>query len=87
MKFNINHYIKVKLSEKGRYILRDRHEALQKVINDNNGRGFAYTPPIVDKYGYTKFQGWHLMQIFGPYMGLGNELPFDTNIIIEENQV
>lgn len=65
--FNINETVKVQLTETGQKIYRT-------VYNKN---------PKVDKDGYTEFQLWHLMQLFGNYMINGsNDLPFSTNIII-----
>ena len=45
---------------------------------------FPYTPPKEDENGYVEFQMWNLMQDFGAYCGLGNELPFETVILIDE---
>lgn len=36
----------------------------------------------VDKEGFSSYQLWELMQIFGKYMYCGSEVPFETEIII-----
>lgn len=68
MKFNINDYVKVKLTEHGKKILKE------KDINNS-----------VDENGYTKFQLWDIMNIFGEYCILGCDVPFETEIIIPED--
>ena len=35
-----------------------------------------------DEEGYTSFQLWDLMNIFGPYLTLGTDIPFETDIIL-----
>jgi len=82
MNFNINDYVKVKLTYHGMDILRKNHAKI-----------FAHTykvpdfvPPIVDEDGYTEFQMWYLMQEFGEYIYLGCENPFMHDIIIEEKK-
>jgi len=85
MKFNLNHYIRVRLTEKGRYLHRSRHQKLMTWISENNGRGIEYIAPEVDKDGFCRFQGWDLMALFGPYMGMGSDLPLETEVIIEES--
>lgn len=76
---NINDFVKVKLTEYGKDILREKHENLRKRLP----KMWEYSGPIVDEEGYTKFQMWDLMKTFGPYMQLGNpQIPFETEIKI-----
>ena len=79
MKFNINEYIKVKLTPKGHEILEGNHDELTKKFPSI---GFKYTPPEEDEDGYSKFQGWILMETFGPHMWNGCQMPFDAKVII-----
>jgi len=77
--FNINETVKVKLTEKGRLIMKQQFERLRK---DYPQIGH-WTGVPVDKEGCTAFQLWALMSLFGPEMYNGNtELPFDADIII-----
>lgn len=83
MKFNINNYVKVKLTDKGKDIYFHRHDEInahykKKVIKPSY--------PKADDDGYTKFQLWNLMEIYGKYCTLGSELPFDSEIIFEEKE-
>lgn len=85
MKFNVNCSVKVKLTELGEAILEERYDKLDEFIKSRNGKGLEYPFLVLkDKNGYTKFQLWDLMETFGPYVGLGRELPFETEIEIPE---
>lgn len=80
MRFNINHYVKVKLTEKGIEILKKQHEDIQKyalLLPD-------FEEPAKDNDGYTRFQLWVLMCTFGEHLYNGCEAPFNPEIIIEE---
>lgn len=70
MDFNINYYVKVKLTKTGRDILKNDPMRTLSVDEDENG--------------YSKWQMWDLMATFGKYIHMGGNLPFETNIIIEE---
>lgn len=71
--FNINQYVRVKLTPFGRRI----HLFTYTQLPDK------YTPPKEDEAGYSEWQLWNLMQIFGPYIKLGGEQPFDADILID----
>jgi hypothetical protein len=77
-KFNINATVKVKLSERGKQIHREEWECVF-----GNNPNFTYSPPQEDEEGYSKWQMWSLMEMFGSYCGLGFDLPFHTDILIE----
>ena len=86
---NINDKIKVKLTEHGRSIL-------EKDVTDTLGRlkGFNisdYSPYHTDDEGYTEFQLWDFMRIFGPHFWNGcpqilehNEIIFIKNLSNQE---
>ena len=69
MKFNVNNYVRVKLTEVGKNILEAEE--------------IKYLP---DEEGFVRFQMWELMQIFGNHMWNGCDIPFETNIGLEENE-
>ncbi len=76
--FNLNSSVRVRLTDKGREVLRQNHE------RDLAGLLKAYpfvAPSEVD--GWTTFQLWRLMQEFGPGMSMGSDLTFDTCMEIE----
>lgn len=65
IKINLNDFIKVKLTETGKEIFIHRFDDINK-----NLRYEAYKniPLEEDENGYTEFQLWDFMQIYGPYM-------------------
>ena len=71
--FNLNHYVWVKLNEKG-----------EKILNDFIVKGGHYDSFEVNDEGYTRFQAWEFMNIFGEAMVQdGLPTPFDMNILVE----
>lgn len=77
--FNINQEIKVRLTERGRTIMRLDWEEIYSGVKTH----YSYSEPPVDEDGYTTFQLWDAMKIFGQHfhMGLnGDQLPFETKI-------
>jgi len=82
VKFNINHNVKVKVTDYG-YETWMQHE--NKYVH------FSGTiKPVTleelkakaDNDGYTKFQMWDMMSIFGSKMKMGFENPINPNIIL-----
>ena len=70
MKFNINHTVKIKLTDHGRAILnRQRPSLLDRLVE-------------VD--GWSEWQFWVLMQEFGNHVYNGCQLPFETEIEINK---
>ena len=67
---NLNEYIKVKLTDKGKEIYRNYwHE---------------YAPTLdIDEEGYCKFQLWEFMRIFGEHFHMSGGLPCETNVKIQ----
>ena len=80
MQFNVNDSVRVKLNDRGVKILRERHDELRKRLPSVGN----FTLPAVDENGWSKFQLWDLMRIFGPHISLGMVTPFDTTIEIPE---
>jgi hypothetical protein len=71
---NLNEYIKVKLTDKGKEIYRNYYSD----IDDE------YVPTLdVDEEGFCKFQLWHFMRIFGEHFCMGSGLPCETNVKIQ----
>ena len=80
MKFNINDYVKVKLTDKG----RELHKRYQNELLKHWDK-YEYKAPKEDEDGWSKWQLWDLMQTFGPHIHLGGINPFDTEIEIITN--
>lgn len=67
--FNVNHKVRVKLTDYGKEL----------IANDPYGP-YPYT---VDEDGWTEFQLWVLMELFGSHLHCGNiKLPFDPSMKI-----
>lgn len=79
---NINQYVKVKLTQYGINELKQQRETLNNRLKNRGGAGLGGYEPKIDKYGYTKFQVWDLMQRLGGVIQLGGKPPFDTEIIM-----
>jgi hypothetical protein len=81
-RFNINEAVKVRLTERGKTILKKQHDELNNQIRSRGGQGLGEYNPKVDEEGYSTFQMWCLMELLGPYMAIGFDPPFEANIII-----
>ncbi len=73
--FNLNNYVYVKLTDKGRDIYYHQYDHIQ---------GIKPSYPKEDNNGYFKEQLWQLMKTFGKHMSMGFDQPFSTDIIFEE---
>lgn len=80
MEFNINNYVRVRLTDAGRAHHRKEWEELLA------GTKLTYTPPVEDAGGWSRWQLWNLMQVFGPMIGMGMPSPFGTviDILVED---
>lgn len=86
-KFNVNHYVKVKLTEYGIAILKQQHEELNDEMEMTGVKGFGNFKVDIDEDGYTKFQLHSLMNKFGHLTTNGQKIPFETEIIITEGEL
>lgn len=80
VKFNVNDYVRVKLTDRGRTIHRTDHE---NFAAHYPGVDLPYKPPTEDANGWSTWQMWHLMQLFGPHIVMGFNPPFEPTIEIE----
>lgn len=81
MMFNINHEVRVRLTNVGRKAHRENHDNLYKFMGEKANE-FAYLPPKEDADGWSKWQLWELMREFGRCCGNGFPVPFETEIEI-----
>ena len=80
-RFNINDFVWVRLTPRGRDIDRALHEQLRAVARSIG--------PYVDcaKNGWRKFQLYRLMYHFGQDCYMGADLPFATEIsLVDPNE-
>jgi len=85
IEFNINDYILVRLNESGYNHLATVHNKYCGQIADWEKREGKYYKSNADENGYTKFQMWHFIELFGPVTGITSPMYFDTTILIEAN--
>ena len=78
--FNINDFVKVKLTEKGKYIYYHQFDDINQNIQKIGGKPLNPIELKYDDEGYTEFQMWHLMEIFGKYLFNGCNIPFETTV-------
>ena len=82
VRFNCNNIVKVKLTKVGIDIYYHRNddinEQYQKELIKPN-------MPVIDNEGYSEFQLWELMKIFGKHMYNGCNPPFETEILFSES--
>ena len=76
--FNINEYVSVRLTDFG----RKRHKEDFDQWTSAAGLTLQYHPPAEDEDGWSKWQLWVLMQLFGSVISMGCEQPFETTIRI-----
>lgn len=85
MKFNINDKVRVRLTDRGRRILREQHIELSMQIPAMRSPWKQYVPPKEDADGWSEWTLWDLMNRFGPYLHPGAvEPPFYLDIEIPE---
>lgn len=85
-KVNVNEQVKVKLTDLGISIMKEKRNELNKLFYTEGLDELEEYEPITDKDGYVTFQLWMLMNIFGEYMKTGRQTPFETNIIITKGE-
>lgn len=84
VRFNVNHYVRVKITPHGKKCLRKNYDDLAKSYGGK--LGFPFRLPKADKDGWTRFQMHDLMANFGQHMYCGCQVPFETEIeILLEN--
>lgn len=89
-KFNINHYVKVKLTELGKEIYFNKDEELKDDL-EKRGVNASYIEksyPEIDEDGYTEFQLYDFMNIYGKYLAVGMRgLPCETEILFYDKDL
>lgn len=77
-KFNINDHVKVKLNDFGKTIYYHQFDR----FNDMCGKIMIEPKyPEVDEEGFTEMQLWQLMNIYGPHLANGCNVPFEGCVI------
>ena len=82
--FNINDFIKVKLTEHGKNVYEHSNdETIRKAMVDGKIIRYLLPPELkYDENGYTRFQFWQFMNIFGKEIWNGSEAILESNLIL-----
>lgn len=80
--FNLNDEVKVKLTDKGREIHRKQFDDLVEGLAPCHG--MVYRPKEEDSEGWSTWQLWNLMHLYGEHCYNGCDIPFETTIKIIE---
>ena len=88
-RLNLNSIIKVKLTDRGKDVFYHQYDLLNVRIVANGGKIIPPRYPDVDDEGYSKFQLWDFMHIYGHTFILGNinEVIKPLDIFIEEEDL
>jgi hypothetical protein len=81
VEFNVNDYVQVKLTDRGRACLRENYDKLNAAYAGK--LSYLLTPPKEDKDGWSRWQAWSLMKDLGPHISMGMQPPFETTIRVE----
>lgn len=87
-KVNINEKVRVKLTPKGSEIYYHQHDDLRKFFEEKGIDTEILAPrmPQIDKDGFTSFQLWHLINLYGEYMDLASENVFsDISLYFDDD--
>lgn len=69
---NLNEIIKVKLTDHGKDIYYKYHKDFYDRIGRDYNKDLDISPyPKIDEEGFTKFQLWEFMNIYGEHMNVG----------------
>lgn len=81
IKVNINDNVRVRLTEHGRKLHREWWLRWYGELS-----AYPYQAPGEDADGWSRWQLWNLMSVFGEHMYMGGPLPFLTEIEIPNNE-
>lgn len=82
--FNLNHKIKVRLTDMGYQHLADQHNELMKHFPRIEAHDAEHYRKMADEEGYTTMQALCFMQDFGPVTSLGVNSYFHLDILVEQ---
>ena len=79
--FNINEIVKVKLTQKGKLIYSEHQIEIQKRFNRDKIKIDLPLNAKVDNEGFSSFQLWEFMKIFGSHMYCGAETVIEECVL------
>lgn len=82
MTINLNDNILVKLNDRGKDIF---YHQFDKILHEFPESGIKCHMPVVDENGYTEFQIWRFMELYGEHIGMGKPPILENmNVIYKE---
>lgn len=85
--FNINNYVKVRVTDHGQKCLRQEYDELVKFCHGKFPYSFEETLKKEDDDGYQKWQLHDLMRTFGKHISMGLEIPIELEILISNEDI
>lgn len=87
-KLNLNCTVKVRLTDYGKEIFYHKNDELNQKIINCGGKPLDSYFPKVDEYGFSEFQIWQFMYIFGKHFQLGfKDVLQDLSFYIDEQDL
>ncbi len=80
---NLNDYVWVKLRDRGRAMLREYDARWSQLYATAYGRLPTAEKQEADNAGWSRWQLWSLIEVFGPALSLGCDPPFETTIRLD----
>lgn len=80
--FNLNHSVKVKVTEYGYQVWKDHQNRFCEFSAQIEKTELVHLKEKEDKDGYVTFQLWVLMETFGSHMSMGFKNVIEPNIIL-----
>lgn len=84
IKINLNETIKVKLTDLGKEIYYHRFDDVNKMARSEV---IKPTMPDVDEEGYTRFQLWYFMQLYGEHFDMFEPKVIDPLEIVYDDEL
>ena len=85
MIINLNDFIKVKLNDRGKDIFYHRFD---EIIEQFPRIGLEPHMPKVDENGYTMFQIWEFMELYGVHIGMAKPSVLESmDVIVGEEDL
>lgn len=69
-RLNLNHFVRVKLTDHGKDIYYHQYDELNKFMEARGIAPIVPSYPKVDENGYSEMQLWHFIQLYGPHIGM-----------------
>lgn len=87
-KLNLNNIIRVKLTDLGKDIHYHQFDDLNEWITNRGGKPLERIYPKVDDEGYSEFQLWKFMNLYGVHIANGfPNVVEPLNIYINDNDL